>query len=134
MPLAVTGASYAADGALLVTSNKTSVDHLVSMVSKQDCAFWRVFEGGAICVERQDKRDPYDVDYNHAERTVAEDGERYLPPLRPAANAPAASWDAASYEVAATPLASPSLASPAAIAPPAPRASGTASRSAIRKP
>src|SRR5260370_10506945 len=41
-PLAVTGASYAADGGLLVTSNKTAGDHLASMISKKDCALWRV--------------------------------------------------------------------------------------------
>ncbi len=37
-PLAVSGASYAADGGLLVASDKTSTDHMISMVSKQDCA------------------------------------------------------------------------------------------------
>src|SRR5260370_19545887 len=40
-PLAVTGASYAADGSLLATSNKTATDHLASMISKKDCALWR---------------------------------------------------------------------------------------------
>jgi hypothetical protein len=33
-PLVVSGAGYAADGGLLVASDKTSTDHMISMVSK----------------------------------------------------------------------------------------------------
>jgi hypothetical protein len=102
-PVAVAGAGYAADGTLMATSNKTSSDHLASIVTKQDCAFWRMFKGQPVCKEREGDKDPYDVDYTHAERTVAEDGEHYVPPLRPAADAPATSWDAAAYESAPPP-------------------------------
>ena len=97
-PLAVTGASYAADGGFLVASHKTSTDHMISMVSKQDCAMWRVIRGRAVCKEREGGKDPYNVDYTSPQRTVSEDGVQYTPPLRPAAAAPAASWDGAAYK------------------------------------
>ena len=42
-PVAVAGASYAANGTLLAASNRASSDHLMSMVSKKDCALWRAF-------------------------------------------------------------------------------------------
>ena len=109
-PLAVSGASYAADGGLLVASDKTSTDHMISMVSKQDCALWRVIKGRAVCKPREGDKDPYKVNYDDPQRMVAEDGVHYAPPLRTAADAPATSWDAASYK--ATP--------PAPIAPSAP--------------
>ena len=96
-PLAVTGASYAADGGFLVASNKTSTDHMISMVSKQDCALWRVIKGRAICKEREGDHDPYNVDYNAPQRMVSEDGVQYAAPLRPSPDAPAASWDATAY-------------------------------------
>ena len=104
-PLVVTGASYAADGGLLATSNKTSTDHLASMVSKQDCALWRVFRGRAVCKEREGDKDPYAVDYTEPQRMVGEDGVHYAAPLRASPEAPAASWDAAAYKT--TPPASP---------------------------
>jgi len=110
VPLAVSGASYAADGGFLVASEKTSSDHMISMVSKQDCALWRVVKGRAVCKPREGDKDPYKVDYDDPQRMVAEDGVHYAPPLRTAADAPATSWDAASYK--ATP--------PAPIAPSAP--------------
>ena len=97
-PLAVTGASYAADGGFLVASHKTSTDHMISMVSKQDCALWRVIRGRAVCKERQGDKDPYNVDYTAPQRVVSEDGVQYAPPLRPSPDAPAASWDAAAYK------------------------------------
>jgi hypothetical protein len=102
-PLAVSGASYAADGGLLVASDKTSTDHLISMVSKQDCALWRVIKGRAVCKPREGDKDPYKVNYDDPQRMVAEDGVHYAPPLRATADAPATSWDAAAYK--ATPAA-----------------------------
>ena len=104
-PLAVTGAGYAADGSLLATSNKTAGDHLVSMISKKDCALWRVFYGRPVCKEREGDKDPYNVDYSQPQRMVSEDGVQYAPPLRAAPDAPAASWDAAAYK--ATPAPAP---------------------------
>ena len=102
-PLAVSGASYAADGGLLVASDKTSTDHMISMVSKQDCALWRVIKGRAVCKPREGDQDPYKVNYDDPQRTVAEDGVTYASPLRATADAPATSWDAAAYK--ATPAA-----------------------------
>ena len=108
-PLAVSGAGYAADGGLLVASDKTSTDHMISMVSKQDCALWRVIKGRAVCKPREGDKDPYKVNYDDPQRTVAEDGVSYAPPLRTTADAPATSWDAAAYKAApAAPAAPPS--------------------------
>jgi len=108
VPVVVAGASYAADGGLLAASDKTSGDHMISMVSKQDCALWRVIKGRAVCKPREGDQDPYKVDYNDPQRTVGEDGVHYAPPLRPSADAPAASWDAAAYKDKAQPPAAPS--------------------------
>lgn len=112
VPLAVSGAGYAADGGFLVASEKTSTDHMISMVSKQDCAVWRVIKGRAVCKPREGDKDPYKVDYDDPQRMVAEDGVHYAPPLRTAADAPATSWDAASYK--------PASPAPAPTAPSAP--------------
>src|SRR4030095_13526933 len=90
VPLAVSGASYAADGGLLGASEKTSGDHIISMVSKQDCALWRVIKGRAVCKQRDGDKDPYKVDYDDPQRMVAEDGVHYTPPLRAGADEPAA--------------------------------------------
>jgi hypothetical protein len=107
-PLAVSGAGYAADGGLLVASDKTSTDHMISMVSKQDCALWRVIKGRAVCKPREGDKDPYKVDYDDPQRTVAEDGVHYASPLRASADTPATSWDAAAYKAAPAAPAAPS--------------------------
>jgi hypothetical protein len=107
VPLAVTAGSYAADGALYVATDKTSTDHFTSMVSKQDCAFFRVFRGAWICRERNGDHDPYDVDYDEAHRSPSEDGLQYGSPLRAPPDAPAASWDAAAYKPTSPAPASP---------------------------
>lgn len=140
VPLAVSGAGYAADGGFLVASEKTSTDHMISMVSKQDCAVWRVIKGRAVCKPREGDKDPYKVDYDDPQRMVAEDGVHYAPPLRTAADAPATSWDAASYKPASPAPTAPSApvtavaqgsndAAPAAVAeavPPSPATSPAA--------
>jgi hypothetical protein len=100
VPLAVSGAGYAADGGLLIVSDKTSGDHVLSVVSKQDCAMWRVVRGRPVCKPRDGDKDPYKVDYDDPQRMVAEDGVHYAPPLRTAADLPATSWDAAAYKAA----------------------------------
>lgn len=107
VPVAVSAASYAADGGLLATSDKTSADHLVSVVTKQDCAVWRIFKGRQICTARADGTDPYNTDYTEPQRSVSESGTEYTAPLQPAPGAPARSWDAAAYK---TPAAAPSAA------------------------
>jgi hypothetical protein len=127
-PVAVAGASYATDGMLLATSNKTSSDHLASMVSKKDCAFMRAFQGRPICKEREGDKDPYDVDYTHAERTVAEDGVHYVPPLRPAVNAPASSWTAAAYEQTPPSQVKPVVAASSSSVAPAPGKKGPSAK------
>lgn len=106
VPVAVSAVSYAADGGFVVASDKTSTDHLASVVTKKDCAMWRIFRGRQICNERADGEDPYEVDYNEPQRQVSEDGVQYSPPLRSSADGPAASWDEAAYK-AATPQPAP---------------------------
>lgn len=107
-PLAVSAVSYGSDGAMLVATDKTGTDHLASMVSKKDCALWRVFRGRQVCREREEgAKDPYAVDYNEPQRSVSEDGTTYGPPLRAAQDAPAASWDAAAYKTSPTPSPAP---------------------------
>ena len=147
-PVGVTAASYAADGGLMVASHKTSTDHVASVITKQDCAMWRIFRGRKICTERADGRDPYNTDYTEPQRQVSEDGTQYAPPLRPGPDAPAASWDAAAYKTAPAPTPAPegpmtaATAEPAAEAAPVPAVSKapagpkkakTAQRS-VRKP
>lgn len=105
VPIAVSAASYAADGGLIAASDKTSTDHVLSVVTKEDCAMWRIFRGRRICTERADGEDPYDVNYTEPQREVSESGVQYAAPLRAAAGAPAVSWDPASY--VASPAASP---------------------------
>ena len=132
-PLAVTGASYAADGGFLAASNKTSTDHMISMVSKQDCAMWRALRGRPVCKEREGDKDPYNVDYTAPQRMVSEDGVQYAPPLRPSPDAPAASWDDAAYKTTpptgptapvapVTAVADAAPAAPSTVAEPAPAA------------
>lgn len=108
VPLAVSGAGYAADGGLLIASDKTSGDHMISMVSKQDCALWRAVKGRAVCKPREGDKDPYKVDYDDPQRMVAEDGVHYTPPLRAAPDAPATSWDASAYKATPAAPAAPS--------------------------
>ena len=103
VPIALTAASYGADGVLLATTQKTGADHLVSMASKKDCAIWRTFRNIPICKDREaGVGDPYDVDYNTPDRVVSEAGVQYLSSPRAPANAPASSWDAAAYKPAPT--------------------------------
>ncbi len=104
VPVAVSAASYAADGGFIVASDKTSTDHLASVVTKKDCAMWRIFRGRQICTERAEGEDPYEVDYNEPQRQVSEDGVQYSAPLRASADAPAASWDEAAYKSAPQPV------------------------------
>jgi hypothetical protein len=111
---AITAASYGADGVSYVDSGKGTTDHFVSMVSKKDCAFWRVFRNERICHERDPGKDPYKVDYATAERQPSEDGVAYAPPLRPATDAPPTSWTADAYKSAATSTATPAPTAPAA--------------------
>ena len=96
-PAAVTAASYGADGASYAESGKSASDHFMSMVSKKDCALWRVFRNENVCHARPDGKDPYHVDYDTAERMPSEDGVSYAPPLHQTANEPASSWTAEAY-------------------------------------
>ncbi len=112
-PLAVSAVSYGSDGAMLVATDKTGTDHLASMVSKKDCALWRVLRGREICREREEgAKDPYAVDYNEPHRSVSEDGTTYGPPLRAAPDAPAASWDVAAYKTSPAPAPTPAPVEP----------------------
>lgn len=102
IPMAVTAGSYAADGGLALTTNKTATDHFMSMVSEQDCSMWRIFRHQVVCKDRPPgSKDPYDVNYDEPFREQSEGGGiQYAPPLRATADAPAMSWDAAAYKTA----------------------------------
>ena len=94
---AVTAASYGADGASYAETGKTTSDHFMSMVSKKDCALFRVFDNQNVCRPRPDGKDPYHVDYDTAERMPSEDGASYAPPLRQTPDEPTSSWTADAY-------------------------------------
>ena len=96
-PLALTAAGYGADGVSLAQTDKTMADHFVSMVSKKDCALWRMFRDQDVCRSRDGGPDPYDVDYSEPFRQPGEGGVEYAPPLRAAADAPSTSWDPQAY-------------------------------------
>ena len=96
-PLALTAASHGADGVSLAGTDKTVADHFVSMVSKKDCAVWRMFRDQDVCRPRDGVRDPYDVNYTEPFRQRGEDGVEYAPPLRATADAPSTSWDPRAY-------------------------------------
>jgi hypothetical protein len=120
-PVAVAGASYGADGVSLAESGKTTGDHFTSMVTKKDCAFWRVLRGQKICYERQGDRDPYQVNYNEPFRDQSEGGGiEYHAPLRAAPDAPVSSWDAAAYKPQPEPPKPPPTTAVAEGVPPAP--------------
>ena len=107
-PVAVAAASYGADGVSLVDSGKTTGDHFTSMVSKKDCAFWRVLRNQNVCRDREGDRDPYQVNYNEPFRDQSEGGGvEYHAPLRAAPDAPVTSWDAAVYKPAPAPTPPP---------------------------
>jgi len=112
VPFAVSAASYAADGGMLAASDKTSTDHVYSVVTKQDCAMWRIFRGRQMCTARADGKDPYNTDYTQPQRSVSESGVEYSAPLRPASDAPPVSWDAAAYKTTATQPARPAAEGP----------------------
>ena len=95
---AVTAASYGADGVSYADSGKSGSDHFMSMVSKKDCALWRVFRNENVCHARDPgAKDPYHVDYDTAERMPSEDGVSYAPPLRQTADEPTSSWNSEAY-------------------------------------
>lgn len=90
--------SYGADGISYVKTGKSTSDHLMSMVSKKDCALWRAFRNENVCHERPPgAKDPYDVNYDTAERMPSEDGVSYAPPLHQTAGEPASSWTSEAY-------------------------------------
>jgi hypothetical protein len=111
---AVTAASYGADGASYAETGKTTTDHFASMVSKKDCALFRVFHNENVCHARPDGKDPYRVSYDTAERMPSEDGVSYAPPLRQTPDEPSSSWTAEAYAKKAEPGAASAPAAPAA--------------------
>jgi hypothetical protein len=76
VPVAVTVGGYAADAGLLVTTGKSSSDHLVSMNTNKDCGAWRsLTKGGPLCKELPEgQTNPYHVDYTAPFRTEGDSG------------------------------------------------------------
>src|SRR5471030_3177392 len=115
-PVAATAAvSYCSNGASLVGTGKSTTDHFASMVSKKDCALWRVFRNQTICREQEGDPNPYHVDYTTPMRDISNGQPEYSPPLHAPANAPATSWDASVYsqpssqQAATPPTAAPTV-------------------------
>ena len=101
VPLAVSAASYGADGVSVAATKKTTSDHFVSMVTREDCSFWRVFKHQKMCKPRETDHDPYQVNYDEPFRMQSEGaGVSYGPPLHASADAPAVSWEASAYKAA----------------------------------
>ncbi len=95
---AMTAASYGADGVSYADSGKSGSDHFMSMVSKKDCALWRMFRNENVCHARDPgAKDPYQVNYDTAERMPSEDGVSYAPPLHQTTDEPNSSWSANAY-------------------------------------
>ncbi len=116
----VAGASYGTDAASLVGSGKTTSDHFISIVSKQDCALWRMFRNQDICRKREGDPNPYNVNYDEPFRQVSEGGVEYAPAPHSPADAPPASWDSAAYPAPPqTPASQPAAAAATAQAEPA---------------
>jgi hypothetical protein len=75
VPVGVSVASYAVDGGLMWATDKSSNDHLLSMMAGQDCAMWRVIKGRQICTDHKPgEENPYNVDYDAPHREVGEGG------------------------------------------------------------
>ncbi len=126
-PVAIVAASYGADGVSLAETGKTSTDHMASMVSKKDCALWRVFRNQSICRAQEGNANPYKVNYDEPFRQQTEGGGvEYAPPPHAEPNAPAASWDAAAYKPATPEPPTPPM-STTAVADVTPPAAGPAS-------
>jgi len=49
MPLGLRIATLVADGGSFVTTKKTISDHVLSSVTKRDCAMWRIIEKRKPC-------------------------------------------------------------------------------------
>jgi hypothetical protein len=75
-PVAVVVGGYAADGGLLLTTGKSSADHLVSMNTKRDCgAFRAIFKHEPLCKDRPEGApDPYHVDTTAPFRAGSDSG------------------------------------------------------------
>jgi hypothetical protein len=102
VPIAVSAASYGADGVLVAKTHKTTGDHFASMVTKEDCALWRFFKHQKVCKPRETDHDPYQVSYDEPFRMQAEGaGVSYGPPLNASADAPAVAWEASAYKAPA---------------------------------
>lgn len=139
IPIGVTAASTAADGASYATTNKTTLDHFTSMVTKKDCSTARMIGNNKMCRDREDGHDPYSVSYSDPFRSAGEGGVEYSAPLESSANVPAASWDAAAYKApSAAPVTAPASSADTQVAPaPAPAAAPAAhprKKHAAKKP
>lgn len=97
-PLALSGVSYGADGVSLAGSGKSTTDHLTSIVTKKDCALWRVFRNQSVCHPREDGKDPYDTDYSTPNRTSSDGSVEYEAPAKSNSDAPAFAWDSSAYK------------------------------------
>jgi hypothetical protein len=109
--IAISAASYGGDAASVAETGKTTSDHFTSIVTKKDCALWRMFKNQDICRDRDMTHDIYHVSYDAPFRQQSEGGTEYLPPSHYSPGAPATSWDVSAYS---KPPATPTAQAPAA--------------------
>lgn len=55
LPPALSAASWALDGISYLASGKSVTDHAISEVAQQDCALFRVVQGGELCQAEEDE-------------------------------------------------------------------------------
>ncbi len=81
VPPAVTVASYVADGASYVVSDKSVSDHGLSAVKHQNCATWHFFVGRAVCEDKDNPLPTAPLDEHRRDGTVKHaDGFTRKPP------------------------------------------------------
>jgi hypothetical protein len=97
-PVAVAAASYGSDAASVAETGKTTSDHFASIVTKKDCALWRIFHSQDVCRDRDMTHDVYHVNYDEPFRQQTEGGTEYSPAPHSGADAPATSWTADAYK------------------------------------
>jgi hypothetical protein len=95
---AVAAASYGSDAASVAETGKTTTDHFASIVTKKDCALWRMMRNQDVCRDRDLTNDIYHVNYDEPFRQQSEGGTEYSPAPHSGANAPTTSWTADAYK------------------------------------
>lgn len=79
VPAAVSIASYAADGASLVSTGRSVSDHGISILLQQDCALFRFVRGRAVCKPMKKDDLVYDVAFANRSYSYSDPDSPSLP-------------------------------------------------------